>query len=344
MIAETVGKFSPLMIAEMSGNHNGDIARAIKIIQAAAASGADAIKLQTYTADTMTIDSELDDFMIREGLWQGQSLYQLYQQAHTPWEWHETLFQIGRDLGMLVFSTPFDLSAVDFLESLQAPIYKIASFELTDLPLIKYVASTGKPMIISTGMASFSEIKSAVQVAQSHGCSDLTVLHCVSEYPASVEQCNLATMVDIGKQLNVNIGLSDHTLGTTVSVAAVALGATVIEKHFTLDRSEGGVDSQFSLEPSELAQLCREAKLAHKAIGKVNYQRSNSEIKNRRFRRSIYVVNDIKQGERFTAENIRCIRPGYGLSPASYADVIGKFAKQDCHRGMALAEEVIADE
>jgi len=317
----------PYIIAELSGNHNGDINRAFKLMEVAKNAGADAVKLQTYTADTMTIDCDKSDFMIKGGLWDGYKLHDLYKVAHTPWQWHEALFEKGRELGITVFSTPFDETAVDLLESLKAPLYKIASFELVHHPLIAYVARLKKPMIMSTGMASLEEITEAVDVAFFHGCNDLTLLHCVSEYPAPIDHCNLATMVDLKIRFpHCKVGLSDHTLGTTVAIAAAALGATVIEKHITLSRAEGGVDAAFSLEPHELKQLCEESKNAALAIGKVNYDRSTSEQKNTIFRRSIYAVKDIAIGEEFTRENIRIIRPGYGEKPKKYDEMLGQQA------------------
>jgi pseudaminic acid synthase len=331
----------PFIIVELSGNHNGDIRRAFTLIEAAKDAGADAVKLQTYTADTITIDCDKDDFMIKGGLWDGYKLYDLYQEAHTPWEWHEALFAKGKELGIPVFSTPFDESAVDLLERLNAPIYKIASFEMVHHPLIAYVASKKKPMIMSTGMALLEEIKEAVDVAFSNGCTDLTLLHCVSEYPAPVEHCNLATMLDLKKQFpHCKIGLSDHTLGTTVAIAAVALGATVIEKHITLNRAEGGVDAAFSLEPHELKALCDAARDAALAIGSVDYDRSEKEQKNKIFRRSIYVVADIKKGDIFTKKNISVIRPGNGLPPKVYLRVLGKSAQ----RAYTLGEPLSANE
>ena len=332
----------PYIIAELSGNHNGDINRAFQLMEAAKEAGADAVKLQTYTADTMTIDHDGSDFMIKEGLWAGYKLYDLYQEAHTPWDWHPALFAKGKELGITVFSTPFDDTAVDFLEKLEAPLYKIASFELCHHPLIKYVAQTGKPMIMSTGMASLEEIREAVQVAQSSGCADLTLLHCVSAYPAAIEDCNLATMVDLKKQFpGVKIGLSDHTLGTTVSMAAVALGAEVIEKHITLSRAEGGVDAAFSLEPSELKQLCQETKNATLSIEQVKYNRCESEKKNLIFRRSIYAVKDIQAGEFFTEENIRIIRPGYGMEPKKYISILGRKTIEDVKKGTSIKNSLL---
>lgn len=333
---------TPYIIAELSGNHNGDIQRAFELMNAAKDAGANAVKLQTYTADTITIDHNAEGFILKGGLWDGYKLYDLYKQAHTPWEWHEKLFKKGEELGITVFSTPFDETAVDFLESLKTPIYKIASFEITHLPLIAYAARTKKPMIMSTGMASLEEIKEAVEMAFSNGCQDLTLLHCVSEYPAPIENCNLATMVDLRQQFpQCKVGLSDHTLGTTVSIAAVALGACVIEKHFTLSRQEGGVDSAFSLEPAELRHLCTAAKEAALAIGQVNYARSASEQKNTIFRRSIYVVKDIAAGEMFTTDNLKVIRPGFGLAPRHFYKVIGQKAAQDYKFGTPLTMDMV---
>lgn len=331
----------PYIIAELSGNHNGDINRAFELIEAAKKAGADAVKLQTYTADTMTIDCDREDFLIKGGLWDGYKLYDLYQKAHTPWEWHKALFAKARELGIDIFSTPFDETAVDFLETLNANIYKIASFELVHHPLIAYVARLKKPMIMSTGMASLQEIEEAVAVALSNGCTDLTLLHCVSEYPAPIENTNLETMLDLQKRFpKCKVGLSDHTLGTTVSIAAVALGAVVIEKHITLDRSEGGVDSAFSLEPQELQHLCEAAKEAASCIGAVNYKRSESEKGNMVFRRSIYAIKDIEPGEIFTKDNIRIIRPGYGAAPKSYQEMLQKENKYFYKKGDRIAENV----
>jgi N-acetylneuraminate synthase len=330
----------PYIIAELSGNHNGDINLAFRLIEAAKNSGADAVKLQTYTADTITIDCDNDDFMIKDGLWDGYKLYDLYKEAHTPWEWHELLFAKGKELGITVFSTPFDETAVDLLESLNAPIYKIASFELVHHPLIAYVAKLKKPMIMSTGMASIEEITEAVDVAFTSGCTDLTLLHCVSEYPAPVENSNLATMLDLKQRFpKCKIGLSDHTLGTTVAIAAVALGARVIEKHITLDRSEGGIDAAFSLEPDELKYLCEATHDAALAIGKVNYQRSDSERKNMVFRRSIYAVKDIAEGEFFTKNNIRIIRPGYGVAPKEYKGTLNTRSSRNYKFGSSIKQK-----
>lgn len=344
----------PFIIAELSGNHNGDINRAIALIKAAKEAGADAVKLQTYTADTITMDCDNDEFMIKGGLWDGYKLYDLYKKAHTPWEWHAQLFAAAKEIGITIFSTPFDETAVDLLESLGAPLYKIASFEMTHHPLIAYVAKTGKPIIMSTGMASIDEITEAVEVAFANGCVDLTLLHCVSEYPAPIDHCNLATMVDIQKRFpKVKVGLSDHTLGTEVAITAVALGAVAIEKHFTLSRAEGGVDSAFSLEPHELKILCdatREPKSldevlsvypnVHAAIGEVNYRRSEAERGNMIFRRSVYAVKPIKEGDTFTRDNIRVIRPGCGIPPKFITNMYGMKANEDIAYGTPISTRI----
>lgn len=332
----------PYIIAELSGNHNGDIQRAIGLIEEAKNAGADAVKLQTYTADTITINHDGPGFVMDGGIWKNRKLYDLYQEAHTPWEWHKALFDKGREIGITVFSSPFDKTAVDLLESLDAPIYKVASFELIDTPLIKYIAKTGKPIIMSTGMASLSEIDLAVKAATEAGCTDLTLLHCVSAYPAAIEDCNLATMLDLKEKFpTINIGLSDHSLGTAVAVAAVALGAEVIEKHFTFNRSEGGVDSAFSLEPAELKQLCADCKTAYLSYGRVNYQRSIDEQKNMIYRRSLYIVKDVLKGELFTEANVRSIRPGYGIAPYELDKILGKRAASDCKFGTPLTTDLI---
>lgn len=337
-----IGKdYSPYIIAELSANHNGDINRAYKIMEEAKAAGADAIKLQTYRADTITIDHDSEDFQIHGGLWDGQTLFNLYKGAQMPWEWHEPLFAKAKELGITIFSSPFDFTAVDLLEKLDAPAYKIASFEAIDLPLIKYVAKTGKPMIISTGMADEAEIQEAIDAAYEGGCRELVVLHCVSGYPAPAADYNLATIPDMAQRFNVIPGLSDHTIDNTTAIAAVVLGASVIEKHVTLDRNGGGPDDSFSLEPLELHALCRDAKTAWQALGRVNYERKESEKGNAKFRRSLYVVKDIKKGELFTTENIKSIRPGFGVAPKFYDHFIGKVATCDIKRGEPLKFDFI---
>ncbi|MCX8047581.1 pseudaminic acid synthase [Anoxybacillus ayderensis] len=333
----------PFIIAEMSGNHNQSLERALEIVEAAAKAGAHALKIQTYTADTMTLNLDNKDFKIEdpESLWKGNTLYQLYQQAYTPWEWHKPIFDRARELGMIPFSTPFDETAVDFLEELDVPMYKIASFENNDIPLIKKVASTGKPMIISTGMATVAELDETVRVAREAGCKDLILLKCTSTYPASPENTNILTIPHMRELFKCQVGLSDHTMGIGVAVASVALGATVIEKHFTLSRADGGVDSAFSMEPDEMKALVVETERAWQALGEVKYGPTEKEKASLKFRRSIYVAQDIKEGELFTRENIKIIRPGYGLPPKYYDLVIGKTAKKDVKKGTPLSWDML---
>jgi N-acetylneuraminate synthase len=316
--------YSPYIIAELSANHNGCFETALKIIEEAKKSGADAVKLQTYTADTITLNCDSEEFQIKGGLWDGRTLYDLYQKAHMPWEWHKPLFEHARNLGITIFSSPFDNTAVDLLEDLNAPAYKIASFEAVDLPLIKYVASTGKPMIISTGMANAEEIQEAIDAAKEGGCKELAILQCVSGYPAPAEDYNLRTIPDMMDRFGLVTGLSDHTLDNTTAIASVVLGASIIEKHFTLDRNGGGPDDSFSLEPDDLAALCRDSKTAWKALGQVDYGRKSSEQVNAQFRRSLYFVKDMKAGEVITPGSVRSVRPGFGLPPKRLEWVIGQ--------------------
>lgn len=327
----------PFIIAELSANHNGDLDRALALVQAAKSAGADAVKLQTYRSDTITIDHDGPGFRIEGGLWDGRTLHDLYQEAHTPWEWHEALFARGRELGIQVLSSPFDETAVDFLEELNCPAYKIASFEIVDLPLIGKAASTGKPLIISTGMADEREISEALEAARAAGCEELILLHCVSGYPTPPRDANLAVIPDMAARFGVPVGLSDHTLGTAVAVAAVSLGACAIEKHITLLRSEGGPDASFSLEPDELARLCSDADIAWQALGVASYARKESEKASVTYRRSLYVVEDVKAGEELTKKNVRSIRPGYGLAPKHLPEVLGKRATRAKKRGSPLA-------
>jgi len=315
---------SPYIIAELSANHNGSLEAALKLIEQAKASGADAVKIQTYTAETITLNSDRPEFTIKGGLWHGRTLYDLYQEAHTPWSWHKELFDYARTLDITMFSSPFDTTAVDLLEDLNAPAYKIASFEAIDTPLIKYVAKTGKPMIISTGMADKEEIEEAIAAAREGGCKELAILHCVSGYPAPAEDYNLATIPDMIERFGLVTGLSDHTLDNTTAIASVMLGARIIEKHFTLDRNGGGPDDSFSLEPSDLAALCRDTKTAWQALGEIDYGRKSSESGNVQFRRSLYFVKSLKAGDTIMPEHIRSVRPGYGAAPKYWDQIIGK--------------------
>ena len=317
-------QYSPYIIAEMSANHNGDMDAALKIIEEAKRAGADAVKIQTYTADSITLKSNLPDFQISDGLWGGRTLYELYEWAHTPWAWHKPLFEHARKHDITIFSSPFDNTAVDLLEDLNAPAYKIASFEAVDLPLIKYVANTGKPMIISTGMADAEEIGEAIEAAREGGCEELAILHCVSGYPASPEDYNLRTIKDMRERFGLVTGLSDHTLDNTTAIASVVMGSSIIEKHFTLDRNGGGPDDSFSMEPPDLTALCRDAKTAWSALGKVDYGMKSSEQANIKFRRSLYFVKALKTGDVVTADAVRSVRPGYGIAPKFVEHVVGK--------------------
>lgn len=327
--------YAPYIIAELSANHNGKLETALKIIEEAKKAGADAVKLQTYTADTITLDCDSEEFQIHGGLWDGKNLYQLYKEAQMPWEWHSVLFEHARKLGITIFSSPFDNTAVDLLESLNAPAYKIASFEAVDLPLIKYVASTGKPMIISTGMADADEIQEAIQAARDGGCKELAILHCVSGYPAPAADYNLRTIPDMMNRFGLVTGLSDHTLDNTTAIASVVMGASVIEKHFTLDRSGGGPDDSFSLEPAELAALCRDSKTAWASLGQVDYGRKSSEQGNVKFRRSLYFVKDLNPGDIITADAVRSVRPGFGLSPKHFDEIVGSKATKSIQANTA---------
>jgi N-acetylneuraminate synthase len=328
--------YEPYVICELSGNHNGRLERALELLEAAAATGADAVKIQSYTADTITIDHDGPGFRIEGGLWDGRTLYDLYGEAQTPFEWHEPLFRRARELGVTLFSTPFDESAVDLLEGLDAPAYKIASFEAIDLPLVAYVAARRKPMIISTGMANLDEIGEAVRTARDNGCEQIVLLHCVSSYPAPDEQSNVRTVPDLAERFEAVSGLSDHTFGSAVAVASIALGGCVVEKHFTLRRSDGGPDSAFSLEPDEFKTLVEDCKRAWRALGKPTYDLQGCERGSLVFRRSIYVVRDIAAGEELTNANVRSIRPGRGLAPKYLPDVLGRRAARDLKRGDPL--------
>jgi len=333
----------PFIIAEMSGNHNQSLERALEIVDAAAESGAHALKLQTYTADTMTLDLNDGEFFIEDpkSLWKGRSLYDLYQEAHTPWEWHKPIFERCRERGMICFSTPFDDTSVDFLESLDVPCYKIASFENTDLPLIRKVAATGKPMIISTGMATVAELDETVRTVREAGCKDLILLKCTSTYPATPENTNILTIPHLRELFKCEVGLSDHTMGLGVSVAAVAHGATVIEKHFTLSRADGGVDSTFSLEPHEMESLVKETTRAWQSLGYITYGPTEQELKSLTYRRSLYIVHDLNKGDILSHDNLRAIRPGYGLEPKYYDILVGRSIVRDVNKGTPMSWNLI---
>lgn len=335
--------FPPYIIAEMSANHNGDINNAFSIIEEAKKAGADAIKMQTYTADTITLNFDSEDFKIHGGLWNGRTLHELYQEAHTPWEWHKPLFDYAQELGITIFSSPFDNTAIDLLEDLNAPAYKIASFEAIDLPLIRYAASTGKPLIISTGMADLEEITEAVEAAKEAGCRELALLHCVSGYPAPAEDYNLHTIPDMIKHFGLVTGLSDHTLDNTTAITSVALGASIIEKHFTLDRKGGGPDDSFSLEPKDLMALCRDTKTAWQALGKVDYSRKASEQANIKFRRSLYFVKDMEVGDMITLDSLKSVRPGYGLAPKYLNKIIGQRILTNVSYGTPVTLNIMED-
>jgi N-acetylneuraminate synthase len=329
----------PYIIAEVSANHKGSIDRAIKTIKAAKEAGVDAVKIQTYTPDTMTLNIKNNDFLIKNGLWKGRSLYDLYGEAYTPYEWHDRLFKYAKDINITLFSTPFDESAVDLLESLDVPAYKIASFEIVDLPLIKYIAKKNKPMLISTGMASIDETREAILAAKNSGCNNIAIFHCISSYPTPINEANIQAIQNLKKEFNIEVGLSDHTTGNIASIVATSLGATVIEKHFTLNRSEGGVDSSFSLEPHEMKLLVENTKSAHSSLGSGNAIRSKIENENLVFRRSLYFVKEVSKGEIITSENIKRIRPGFGLKPKYYNDVIGLTCQKNAKKGDRVTPE-----
>jgi len=330
------------IVAEMSANHNRDIERAVKIIEAAKEAGADAVKLQTYTADTITINSEKEYFRLGESQWKKKYLYRLYDEAYTPWEWHSRLKEIVEGFGLDFFSTPFDSKAVDFLESINVPTYKVASFEIVDLPLLTKIAQTGKHVIMSTGMASFPEIEEAIQTLRKYGAPDIALLKCTSAYPAPPEEMNLRTIPHMAEAFGVPVGLSDHTTGSAVAVAAVALGACIVEKHLTLSRKDPGPDSSFSMEPHEFKQMVRDIRTVERALGTVSYELTESQKKNIVFRRSLFVVQDVKAGEKFGEENVRSIRPGHGLHPRYFDNVLGKVAAKDIERGTPLRWDLVA--
>lgn len=336
-------KYKPFIIAEMSGNHNQSLERALEIVEAAARAGVDALKIQTYTPDTMTLDLSDREFFIKDpdSLWVGKSLYQLYGEAYTPWEWHKPIFDRCKELGLIYLSTPFDDTAVDFLESLEVPCYKIASFENTDLPLIRKVAMTGKPMIISTGMATVAELDETVRTAREYGCQDLILLKCTSTYPATADGTNLLTIPHLRELFNCEVGISDHTMGIGVAVTSIALGATVVEKHFTLSRADGGVDSAFSMEPDEMRQLVIEAERGWRALGEITYGPTENEKASFQYRRSLYIVKDISAGETLTSEHLRAIRPGFGLPPKYLDTFLGKTVKRDLKKGTRFSWDLI---
>jgi pseudaminic acid synthase len=333
----------PMVIAEMSGNHNQSLERALKIIEAAAGAGAHAVKLQTYTPDSMTIDMDMPGFRIEDeqSLWHGRTLYKLYEEAHTSWEWHAPIMNCAKELGLICFSTPFDATAVDFLEDLNVPAYKIASFENTDVALIRKVAATGKPVLMSTGMASVEELELSVHTAREAGCQDLILLKCTSSYPASPEDSNISTLPDMRERFGCEVGLSDHTMGTGVAVAAVAHGAVVVEKHFTLSRAEGGVDAAFSMEPDEMRQLVEETTRAWQSLGSVQYGVGQSEADSIQFRRSLYITQDIQAGDRLDEQNVRCIRPGFGLAPKHLSEILGRRVYTAVKRGTPVAWKLL---
>lgn len=330
-----------LIIAELSANHNGSLETAIETIKAAKRAGADCIKLQTYTADTITIDSDMPDFKIKGTIWDGKNLYELYKEAHTPWEWHEILFKTAEEEGLICFSSPFDKTAVDFLEELNTPAYKIASFEITDIPLIEYVASKMKPIILSTGIATYEDIDMALDACRRIGNNDIALLKCTSSYPAPIEEANMVMVKDLAKRFNVITGLSDHTIGSTVPIVATCLGAKIIEKHFILDRSIGGPDASFSMNESEFTAMVKAIRRAEKAIGSVNYNLTETQLKGKEFSRSLYFVEALKAGEKITERNIRSIRPGFGLHPKHFEKLLGRIVKQDVEKGTAINWELI---
>jgi len=329
------------IIAELSANHNGSIDIAMETIKAAKRAGADAIKLQTYTADSMTINSRKEDFMIKGTIWDGSNLYELYQQAYTPWEWHETLFKAASEQGLVCFSSPFDKTSVDFLEKLNPPAYKVASFEITDIPLIEYVASKGRPIILSTGIAGLEDIELALNACKRMGNDNIALLKCTSSYPAPIEEANMSMIRDFSDRFGVIVGLSDHTMGSTVPVVATVMGAKIIEKHFILDRSIGGPDASFSMNEKEFTDMVKLVREAEKAIGEVNYELTDKQIKGREFSRSLYVVKEIKKGDMISDENVRSIRPGYGLHPKHYTELMGKMVNRDLNTGTALKWDYI---